>query len=133
MHAGAPALLTSAQGLVAAKDTAIKAAAEKLAAAQAAAEEAMKADWTLLASAVPSAITAVDSRVSMLAKSKKLPAGVTKDALTAAQNSLASAKTLWGEAASAQTAGKLGDAVAAAKQAKDSIDAALAGLGMSAG
>jgi len=131
--AGAPAVLASAQGLVAAKDTAMKEIAAKKAAADAAAEAAMKDTWASLSSAVPAAIAAVDSRLSMLAKSKKLPANVTKDALTSAQNGLASAKSLWDQATASQAAGKLRDAVNSAQQAKQQIDAALAGLGMSGG
>ena len=131
--AGAPAVLAKAQGLVALKDTAAREVAAREAAEKQAAEQALMADWETLATTVPAAITAVDSRVTMLAKSKKLPANVTKDALASAQTSLADAKSLWGQATSAQSAGKLGDAVMAAQQAKDKTDDALAGLGMSAG
>jgi hypothetical protein len=131
--AAAPAILNSAQGLLAAKDAAVKEAAAKAAAAQAAAEQTLKTDWTTLADAVPVAIASVDSRVTMLTKSKKLPAGLTKDALAAAQTNLAGAKSLWQQATTSQTAGQLSDAVAAAKQAREKIDAALAGLGMSGG
>ena len=131
--AGAPAVLASAQGLVAAKDAAVKDAEAKKAAAAAAAEAALKDTWASLSSAVPAAITAVDSRVSMLAKSKKLPANVTKDALTSAQSGLASAKSLWDQATTSQAAGNLSDAVNSAQQAKQQIDGALAGLGMSGG
>ena len=131
--AGAPALLAKAQGLVGAKDTAVREANAREAAAKLAAEQALKTDWDSLATAVPAAIAAIDSRVSMLAKSKKLPANVTKDALASAQTNLASARSLWGQATTAQTAGNLSDAVMAAQQAKEKVDAALAGLGMSAG
>ena len=51
--AAAPGLLTQAQGLLAAKDTAVKEAAAQAAAAQAAAEEALKTSWGALESAVP--------------------------------------------------------------------------------
>lgn len=129
--ASAPALLTQAQGLVAAKDTAVKAAAEQAAAAAAAAEAATKASWATLVDAVPAAIAAVESRVTMLTKSKKLPANVTKDALAAAQTGVTDAKSLWEQAAGAQADGKLSDAVTLAQQAKEKVDAALAGLGMS--
>ncbi len=128
--AAAPALLTQAQGLVAAKETAVKEVAAKAAAAQQAAEEALKASWATLAAAVPDAIAAVDSHVTMLTKSKKLPANVTKDALAAAQAGLADAKSLWAQATGAQSAGKWDDAVASAQQAKEKVLAAMAGLGM---
>ena len=131
--AAAPGLLTQAQGLLAAKDTAVKEAAAQAAAAQAAAEEALKTSWGALESTVPQAIAAVDSRVAILAKSKKLPANITTDALASAQSNLADAKSLWQQATTSQTAGKLNDAVASAQQAKQQIYAALAGLGMSGG
>lgn len=131
--ADAPALLAKAQGLVAAKDVAIKEEAEQEAAAQAAADQALKDDWDALASTVPSAIEAIDSRVNILAKSKKLPANVTKDALASAQSSLAEAKSLWDQASNAQATGNVRDAVTSARQAKEQADAALTGLGMSAG
>ena len=131
--ADAPALLTKAQGLAAAKQMAVKEETERLAAEQAAAEQALRGDWNMLASSVPAAIEAVDSRVNVLAKSKKLPPTLTKDALAAAQSDLAEAKSLWEQATGAQTAGNLSDAVAAAQQAQEKADAALSGLGMSAG
>jgi hypothetical protein len=131
--AGAPPLLAKAQGLVAAKDAAMREATAKEAAEKQAAEQALKSDWESLATAVPAAIAAIDSRVNILAKSKKLPANVTKDALTAAQTNLAAAKSLWEQASAAQSAGKLADAVMAAQQAKEKADEAMAGLGLSAG
>lgn len=131
--AGAPALLAQAQGLVAAKDTAVRAATAREAAEKQAAEQALKTDWESLATAVPAAITAIDSRVTILAKSKKLPANVTKDALASAQANLADAKSLWAQATTAQSGGTLADAVMAAQQAKEKTDAALAGLGMNPG
>jgi hypothetical protein len=135
--ADAPAVLAKAQGLVAAKDAAVKQAAAKQAEAAAnqaaAAAQALTSDWETLSATVPSAIAAVDSRVNILAKSKKLPANVTKDVLTTAQANLADAKSSWQTATSAQSAGKLGDAVAAGQQAKDKVDAALASLGMPTG
>ena len=61
--AGAPAVLSAAQGLAAA------AAAKK--------DEIMKAltgDWTQLSGALPNLVSAVKSRVDILSKSRKLPA-----------------------------------------------------------
>jgi hypothetical protein len=129
--AAAPALLTQAQGLAAAKETAVREATEKAAAAKAAATEALKSSWATLVDAVPAAIAAIDSRVTMLTKSKKLPGNVTKDAFASAKTSLADAKTHWGEAAKAQASGDLEGAVSHAQEAKANADAAMAGLGMS--
>lgn len=135
--AGAPAVLAKAQGLLAAKDAAVKQAAAKQAEAAAnqaaAAAQALATDWETLSATVPDAIAAVDSRVNILTKSKKLPANVTKDALTTAQANLADAKSSWQTATAAQSAGKISDAVIAAQQAKENTDAALASLGMPGG
>ncbi len=128
----APALLSRAQGLASAKDAAKQEADARAAEAQAAAEQALRTEWDALAGAVPAAIEAVDSRLGILAKSKKLPANVTKDALAAAQSGIAEAKTLWEQATGAQRAGNWNDAVNAAKQAKSRVDEAMAGLGMNA-
>ncbi len=128
----APALLSRAQGLASAKDAAKQEADARAAEAQAAAEQALRTEWDALAGAVPAAIEAVDSRLGILAKSKKLPANVTKDALAAAQSGIAEAKTLWEQATGAQSAGNWNDAVNAAKQAKSRVDEAMAGLGMNA-
>jgi hypothetical protein len=131
--AGAPALLAKAQGLMAAKDTAVREATAREAAEKLAAEQALKADWESLAAAVPAAVTAIDSRLKTLTKSKRLPANVTKDALASAQKNLADAKSLWEQASAAQAAGKLDDAVKAAQQANAKANEARVGLGKSAG
>jgi len=128
--AAAPALLTKAQGLLGAKDTAMREAAARQAAAQQAAEQALSADWGALSGTLPAEIAAIDSRVNILKKSKKLPGNLTKAAFDAAQADLADAKSLWDQASGAQAAGKLGDAVMAAQQAKEKADAALSSLGM---
>jgi hypothetical protein len=128
--AAAPALLTEAQGLIAAKDAAMREVEAREAAAQQAAEQALNADWEALSSTLPAAISAIDSRVNILKKSKKLPANVTKTTFDSAQADLADAKSLWDQASGAQAAGKLGDAVMAAQQAQGKADAALSSLGM---
>jgi hypothetical protein len=112
--AGAPAILTEAQGLVAA------AAAKK--------DEIMKAltgDWTGLAGSLPGLVGAVQSRVDMLSKSKKAPAGVD---LAAAKTSLADATGLWAKAQAAFSSGNLEEAVSTAKDVKAKAEAAAAAL-----
>ena len=134
---GAPAVLAKAQALIAAKDGAVKEALAKeaadMAARQAAEAQSLAADWQTLSDALPKQIAALDSRLTMLAKSKKLPANLTKDALTSAQSAVADAKTSWTAATAAQTSGDVRNAVAAARQAKDKADAAMASLGMTSG
>ena len=73
--AAAPALLTQAQGLAAAAGAAKQAA-------EAAALEAMNGEWGTLSADIPAQLAAVTSRVDILSKSKKLPAGLDAASLT---------------------------------------------------
>ena len=123
--AAAPGLLTQAQGLAGAAASA-KQAAE-------AAAQALASEWSTLATDVPAQLTAVTNRVKMLSKSKKLPAGLDKASFEAAKSGAAEAQTAWTQATEAQAAGKLDEAVAAARQVKAKLDAAMASLGMSKG
>jgi len=124
--AAAPALLAQAQGLAAA-------AASAKQAAQAAALEALKGEWTTLSASLPAAVAAIESRVNILSKSKKLPANLDAATFESVKTGLADAKTLWDQATAAQSAGNLEQAVTAARQVKEKADAALAALGMTAG
>jgi hypothetical protein len=124
--AAAPALLTQAQGLTAA-------AASAKQAAEAAALEAFNSEWGTLAADIPAQLAAVTSRVGILSKSKKLPAGLDATAFEAARTGTDEAKSLWDQATAAQAAGNMEQAVMAARQVKEKLDAAMAGLGMSAG
>ena len=112
--AGAPAVLTAAQGLAAA------AAAKK--------DEVMKAlagDWTALSASLPGLVAAVKSRVDVLSKSKKAPAGVD---LPAAQAALAEATEGWTKAQAASTGGDVEEAVNLAKMVKEKATAAATAL-----
>jgi hypothetical protein len=120
--AGAPAVLTAAQGL------ATEAAAKKT--------EMMDmyaGEWSNLASSVPQAVAAIQSRVDVLSKSKKLPAGMDKAALESVKTDLADANTMWTQATQAQAAGDLEQAVTLAQQVKTKADELLSTLGMSPG
>ena len=124
--AAAPALLAQAQGLAGAAATAKQAA-------QAAAQAALTAEWGTLSADLPAQLAAVTSRVGMLSKSKKLPAGLDAATVEAAKSGAAEAKSLWDQATAAQAAGNMEQAVTAARQVKEKLDAAMAGLGMTAG
>ena len=124
--AAAPALLAQAQGLTAA-------AASAKQAAEAAALEAFNSEWGTLAADVPAQLAAVTSRVGILSKSKKLPAGLDAASFEAARSGTDEAKSLWDQATAAQAAGNIEQAVMTARQVKEKLDAAMAGLGMSAG
>jgi len=127
--AAAPALLTQAQALAGAAASA-KEAAE---AAKAAALEALGAEWTTLSAALPAQVAAIESRVNILSKSKKLPANLDQATFDSVKAGLADAKTLWDEATAAQASGNVEAAVTAARQVKEKADAAMAALGMTAG
>lgn len=124
--AAAPALLTEAQGLAAAASSAKEAA-------QAAALEALNGEWATLSGALPAAVAAVESRVNILSKSKKLPAGLDAATFDSVKTGLADAKSLWDQATAAQSAGNVEAAVTAARQVKEKTDAAMTALGMTAG
>lgn len=112
--AGAPAVLTAAQGLASA------AAAKK--------EEIVKAltgDWNTLAASLPDLVSAVKSRVDILSKSKKVPAGID---LPAAKSGLEEATTLWQKAQGAFSSGNIEEAVNTAKEVKAKAEAAAAAL-----
>jgi len=124
--AAAPALLTQAQGLASAAGSAKQAA-------QAAALEALNAEWGTLATDIPAQLAAVTSRVGILSKSKKLPAGLDATSFDAVKTGTEEAGTLWDQATAAQAAGNMEQAVTAARQVKGNLDAAMAALGMTAG
>jgi len=120
--AAAPAALTQAQGLTSA------AAAKKTEMM-----DAYAGEWSTLSSSVPEAVAAIQSRVDVLSKSKKLPAGMDAAALDSVKTSLAEANTMWSQATEAQAAGDLEQAVTLAQQVKTRTDELLTTLGMTAG
>jgi hypothetical protein len=120
--AAAPALLTQAQGLTSA------AAAQKTEMM-----DTYAGEWSTLASSVPEAVAAIQSRVDVLSKSKKLPAGMDAATLDSVKASLAEANSMWSQATEAQAAGDLEQAVTLAQQVKTRTDELLTTLGMTAG
>jgi hypothetical protein len=122
--AGAPALLVEAKGLA---DAAAAKKKEVL--------EALGAQWTQLAAELPQSVSAVEAKLATLAKTKKLPAGVTKDGVESAKGALIEAKTGWDEAKAAFGAGNVQAALDKAKAIKTKLAEAaakLAGSGKSA-
>jgi len=120
--AAAPAVLAKAQALAA------NAASKK-----SEAMDALNGEWNGLAASLPQAVAAIQSRVDILSKSKKLPAGMDKTAFEAAKTGLAEANDLWAQATAAQTSGNVEQAVSLGRQVKEKTDALLASLGMTAG
>ncbi len=111
---GAPGLLGEAQALVGAaaakKDEVVKAAT---------------AEWGTMANSLPQLVAAVKSRVDVLGRSRRLPAGVD---LESAKAGLAEATSLWDKSQQAYSAGNVEDALDAAKQTKAKAEAAAAAL-----
>ena len=114
--AGAPALLSDAQGLLGSamlkKETVLK---------------AMSAEWPALSGALPALMTAVTNRATALGKSKHAPAGVDMEA---AKSAVADATASWTKAQAANTAGDIEGAVTSARDAKAKAEAAAAAMKM---
>jgi len=111
----------------------MKALREVAAAKKNEAMEALSSEWASLSNSMPSAVGAVESKLAEFKKTKKLPAGVTKDAFAAAPAALDDAKKAWADAQSASGAGNVEDAVAKAKDAQAKISAIMASIGMGSG
>lgn len=112
--AGAPAALAEVNGLAAA------ASAKK--------DETLKAigkEWRSLSTSVPQAVTAVQTRIDALSKTKHAPKGVD---VAAAKSGLADATAAWDNAKSTFNTGNASDAVTAAKDAMSKVTAAAAAL-----
>src|SRR5215472_10494635 len=108
--AAAPGLSAAIAGL---KDAA---AAKKVEADQALAKA--KDDWGPASAAVPKMVDEIAKRVETLSKTKKLPRGVSKDAVTAAQKGLDTLKSTWADASNASSSGDYTTAMAKAQAVK---------------
>ena len=117
-----PAALTAAQAL--------PARISELATAAAAKKAELTQSWTALAAGLPQVVQAIQSRVEILSKSKKLPAGLDKEKFEAAKTGLATISQTWTEATSAAGAGNVIDAVAKANVVKAKASEVLGLLGM---
>jgi hypothetical protein len=110
----APAVLTEVNGLAGA------ASAKK--------DENLKAlgnEWRGLAASIPLSVTAVQTRVDALSKTKHVPKDID---LPAAKSGLADATSAWEKAQSAFKSGNAEDAVTAAREANGKLEAAAAAL-----
>jgi hypothetical protein len=115
--AGAPAVLAEVNGLsgavAAKKDEMLKVLGD---------------EWRSLAASIPQSVTAVQTRIDALSKTKHVPKDVD---LTAAKSGLADASSEWENAQSAFKSGKASEAVPLAKDAKTKLDSAAAALKLS--
>jgi hypothetical protein len=120
--AGAGALTTQIGALkdaAAAKKTEMEAAIAKA-----------TSDWTGMAADLPNMVAAIQSRVDILGKAKKLPKGMDQAAFDGAKSGLDMMKTAWTEASAAATSGNYMDAVAKAQMVKDKGAEVMQALGM---
>lgn len=97
----------------------VTAKAKDLGAAVAAKKAELTKAWEEMSSGVPKMVEAIKSRVDILSRSKKLPAGLDKAKLDGAKAGLADVNQGWTEASEAFKSGNMTDAVAKAKAAKD--------------
>lgn len=123
--AGAPALATQVEGLR-------KTVADKKAEAEAALEAA-KGQWAEVSTDLPKMVGAIQSRLDILTKSKKLPKGLDKATLDQAVASFEGMKASWTEATGAATSGNFVDAMSKAEAIKAKGAEVMAALGMSTG
>lgn len=77
-------------------------------------------------------VSAIQSRVDILSKSRSLPAGLDKDKFESAKASLATVTQTWTEASNAFQSGNLMDAVGKAKAVKEKAVEIMNTLGMKA-
>jgi hypothetical protein len=94
---------------------------------------ALRDQWSSMSRDVPTSLAAVEARVAELSKAKKLPKGVSKDAVAGAGSAVDAAKQSWSDAQSAKTSGNVEDAVAKGKATQATLTELMASLGMSAG
>jgi len=91
---------------------------------------AAQTEWTDLSAKMPQMVEAIQSRVDILSKSKKLPKDLDKAGFDTVKTEFESLKTEWTEASSQFASGMAADAVRKARGAKARGDAILAKLGM---
>ena len=104
-------------------------AKEVLEAAKAKKEELTKS-WTDLSAGLPKMVEAIQSRVDILSKSKKLPANLTAEKFAEAKSGLAAAKEEWAKALESFKAGNVTDAVSVANSVKEKAAKTMETLGM---
>jgi hypothetical protein len=112
--AGAPAVLTQ-----------VKRLADAAAAKKDEMEKALGNEWRSLAASVPESLSAVQTRIDALSKTKHVPKDVD---LGAAKSGLADATSAWDKAQEAFKSGNPADAVTAARDAQSKVASAAAAL-----
>jgi hypothetical protein len=95
-----------------------------------AAMAAAREQWTSLSTDVPKMVAAIQSRVDILGKSRKLPKNVSQSAFDSARAGLDYMKSTWNDATTAFTSGDAVSAVDKANAVKQKGNEVLAQLGM---
>lgn len=86
--------------------------------------------WAKLSAGLPQVVQAIQSRVDILSKAKKLPAGLDQAKFESAKSGLATITQAWGAATAAAGTDDLGDAVSNANAVKSKAVEVLTTLGM---
>lgn len=104
--------------------------AKALADAATAKKTELTASWTDMSGGLPKVIEAIQGRVDILSKAKKLPANMDKAALDSARSGLDSMNKAWADAQASFTSGNLADAVSKATALKAQAAEIMTKLGM---
>jgi hypothetical protein len=110
--------------------TAVVAKAKDLASAAAAKKAELTKGWEEVSAALPKTIDDIKSRIAALSKGKTLPKGLDKAKFESAKSDLDEIGNAWNEANQAFQQGRLADALAKAKGAKEKAAEIMSTLGM---
>jgi len=95
-----------------------------------AANAAAREQWSVYAADLPKMVEAIQSRVDILGKARRLPRNVSQEAFDSAKSGLDWMTTTWAEANDAFNAGNAVDAAAKAQAVKDKGNEVLGLLGL---
>jgi uncharacterized protein YoxC len=93
-------------------------------------KEELTKNWADLSQGLPKMVGAIQSRVDILSKSKKLPANLTAEKFAEVKSGLTAAKEEWAKALESFKAGNLADAVSVANSVKGKAVKAMETLGL---
>lgn len=103
---------------------------KELSAAAAVKKAELTKSWEEMSAGLPKMFEAVKSRLDILSKSKKLPAGLDKAKLDGAKSGYEAAVKMWDDAKAAFAGGSIADALAKANTVKDKTVEVMTTLGM---
>ena len=93
-------------------------------------KEELTKTWTDFNQGLPKMVGAIQSRVDILSKSKKLPANLTAEKFEEVKSGLAASKEEWAKALESFKTGNLADAVSVANSVKEKAVKAMETLGL---